>query len=170
MTHSIDEINALSRSEAAEMFAACCGATAWVDRMVAGRPYSSDEELLQVADLAWNATTAADWHEAFSHHPRIGEMESAAGQGERAKQWSRAEQAGLASSNIHDQMLLVNHAYEYKFGHIYVVYAAGKSGEDLLRLARERLKNDADTELEVAAKEQRKITNRRLRELLGEES
>ena len=60
----------------------------------------------------------------------------------------------------------VNTAYEAKFGYIYIVCATGRSGEELLALARQRLSNDPDTELRVAALEQFRITRLRLEKLL----
>jgi OHCU decarboxylase len=171
MTVSLDELNALPQSEAEELFSSVCGASSWIIEMARGRPYDSVDQLLAKADEAWASTGPDDWYEAFSHHPRIGEGESAAGQNARAKGWSEKEQALIrgASSNVFDQMSLVNRAYEEKFGFIYIVSAAGKSGDELLELARERLRNDTDTELRIAAGEQAKIMRLRLEKLFEEE-
>ena len=57
--------------------------------------------------------------------------------------------------------------YEQRFGFIYIVFATGKSAEEMLALAAERLENDPDVELRTAAEEQRKITQLRLDKLLG---
>jgi OHCU decarboxylase len=171
MTVTLDELNALPQSEAEELFRSACGASSWIIEMARGRPYESVDHLLAKADEAWASTGPDDWYEAFSHHPRIGEHQSAAEQDARAKGWSEKEQSQLkgASSNVFDQMSLVNRAYEEKFGFIYIVSAAGKSGDDLLELARERLRNDTDTELRIAAAEQAKITRLRLKKLFEEE-
>jgi 2-oxo-4-hydroxy-4-carboxy-5-ureidoimidazoline decarboxylase len=59
-----------------------------------------------------------------------------------------------------------NREYEERFGYIYIVFATGKSAEGMLALARERLRNDPDIELRVAAEEQRKIMRLRLDKLL----
>ncbi|HEV8215093.1 MAG TPA: 2-oxo-4-hydroxy-4-carboxy-5-ureidoimidazoline decarboxylase, partial [Gemmatimonadaceae bacterium] len=56
--------------------------------------------------------------------------------------------------------------YEERFGFIYIVCAAGRSASELLEFARKRMHNDRDTELRVAAEEQRKITRLRLEKLL----
>jgi len=45
----------------------------------------------------------------------------------------------------------------------------GKSAEDMLDLARKRLRNDPERELKIAAGEQGKITRLRLKRLLGSE-
>ena len=169
MTVSLDELNSMPREEAAELLRACCGATSWVNAMLDRRPYESATRLLDDADVAWATTSVEDWHEAFSHHPRIGEKPA---EGGRAAAWSEVEQkkVQLASSSVHDQMSLVNVAYERKFGHIYIVSAAGKTATELLSIARSRLKNDAGKELRIAAEEIRKITRLRLEKLIGIEA
>ena len=62
----------------------------------------------------------------------------------------------------------MNRAYEKRFGHIYIVCATGRSAEEMLALARERLRNDPGNELRIAAEEQRKITRLRLDKLLDQ--
>jgi len=161
VTVSLDELNSMPREEAAELLRSCCGATSWVNAMLDRRPYESATRLLDDADVAWATTSVDDWHEAFSHHPRIGEKSTGG--------WSEAEQKKIqmASSSTHDQMSLVNIAYERKFGHIYIVNAAGRAANDLLSIARSRLKNDPEKELRIAAEEVRQITRLRLEKLIG---
>jgi 2-oxo-4-hydroxy-4-carboxy-5-ureidoimidazoline decarboxylase len=55
-----------------------------------------------------------------------------------------------------------NAEYEAKFGHVYLVCASGRSGEELLKILRERLDNDPATELGVAGRELLKIAELRL--------
>jgi len=59
-----------------------------------------------------------------------------------------------------------NRAYARKFGYVFLICAAGKTSEEILDALRRRLPNDPDTELHVAAEEQRKITRLRLEKLL----
>ena len=61
----------------------------------------------------------------------------------------------------------MNREYERRFGYIYIVCATGKTAEEMLVLARQRLRNEPDVELGIAAEEQRKITRLRLEKLLG---
>ena len=61
-----------------------------------------------------------------------------------------------------------NQAYEARFGFIFIVCATGRSSEELLMLLNQRLQNDPETELRVAAEEQRKITRLRLEKLLNQ--
>jgi 2-oxo-4-hydroxy-4-carboxy-5-ureidoimidazoline decarboxylase len=171
MTVTLDELNSLPASEAADLFLSCCGSGVWAKEMVKGRPYGSIGKLLDTADRAWSAATPDEIREAFKHHPRIGESDSAAPQSATAKAWSKTEQSklNLASSNVHDQMSLVNSAYESRFGYTYIVSAMDKTADDMLGLARKRLRNDPERELKIAAGEQGKITRLRLKRLLGAE-
>ena len=66
------------------------------------------------------------------------------------------------------QLADANAEYERRFGYIYIVCATGKSAEEMLSIARARLQNDPDTEIRIAAEEQRKITRLRLEKLLTE--
>ena len=61
-----------------------------------------------------------------------------------------------------------NHEYEKKFGFIFIVCASGKSSDEMLSILRHRLQNEPETELTVAAQEQRKITRLRLERLLNQ--
>jgi len=167
---TLDKLNSLSSEHARELLRACCGATRWVDGMNARRPFVSIDAVFRASDDVWSALGADDWHEAFSHHPRIGERHAAVAQDARATDWSAEEQASVetAGESVQDELASVNRAYEQRFGHIYIVCAAGKSAGDLLAVARKRLGNAPDVELAVAADEQRKITHLRLQKLLTE--
>ena len=60
-----------------------------------------------------------------------------------------------------------NRAYESRFGHVFIVCASGRTASEILAILRERMNNDPETELQVAAREQQKITRLRLDGLLG---
>ena len=59
-----------------------------------------------------------------------------------------------------------NRRYEARFGHVFLISAAGRTAADVLAALRQRMENDPATELEVAAEEQRKITRLRLERML----
>ncbi len=136
--------------------------------MVARRPFFSRAAVLGAADDEWNVMGERDWLEAFAHHPRIGESAAAAGGSATARSWSASEQAavGMAADETRIGLARLNHEYESRFGFIYIVCATGRSADELMDLARRRMQNDRDTELRVAAEEQRKITRLRLEKLL----
>ena len=60
-----------------------------------------------------------------------------------------------------------NAEYEKRFGFIFIVFASGKTPDEILELLRQRLRNDRETELHNAAAEQMKITRLRLGRLLN---
>lgn len=170
MTTTVAELDAMSSDRAAQLLGDCCGSTRWVAAMIARRPFGSAERLLSASDLIWQSLGPDDWKEAFSHHPRIGEHRSAARQSERGASWAAGEQSGMGSAadGTREALVRANREYEQRFGHIYIVCASGKAGEEMLADATARLGNDPDTEMRVAAGEQGKITRLRLAKLLGQ--
>lgn len=168
MKESLERLNNLSAEEAEAELLKCCGSTLWARRMAGHRPFLDLQELLARADAVWWALDTEDWLEAFSRHPKIGEKEAERGQAEGARQWSEQEQAGTHSADEATRLSLSesNREYERKFGFIYIVCATGKNADEMLLILRERLQNDADTELRIAAEEQRRITHLRLQKLL----
>lgn len=159
--------------ELEEALRSCCGSTAWVRAMVDERlrnekTFSSLDVLKKRAGELWAGVTAKDWEEAFGCHPRIGEKKAQAAQTATSAAWSAGEQAKVAeaSAAVLDELRAVNRAYEEKFGRIYIVCATGRSAEEMLAIAKERMANDEKTELERAAEEQRKITELRLEKLV----
>ena len=141
------------------MLTGCCGSARWVDAMLARRPFGSMIGLVDSADSIWRGLSESDWREAFSHHPKIGDR-SAQG---AAKQ----EQSGAASASeaIILELADANREYETRFGCIFIICATGRSAESMLESLRARLRNDPQTEIRVAAEEQRKITHLRLKGL-----
>jgi allantoicase len=154
--HRVRLINAWTNSTARKRLLSCCGSTRWVERMMALRPFTSHEAMLDTADRVWRALPKDAWLEAFAAHPRIGER--------TADQQASAEQAGTsaASDETLADLARLNREYEAKFGHIYIVCATGKSAEQMLALARERLANDPAKEIAIAAEEQLAITRLRI--------
>jgi 2-oxo-4-hydroxy-4-carboxy-5-ureidoimidazoline decarboxylase len=159
-------LNGLPGAEARRELLTCCTSERWTDGVAAGRPYLSMIALLDssnkvVADLAVD-----DLRAALHGHPRIGDR---AGAGHDDRDWSRREQAGVTTSDEAVQQGLAegNAAYERRFGHIYLVCAAGRSGAELLAVLRDRLGNDPDTEWAVVRAELSKINALRLARLLG---
>jgi 2-oxo-4-hydroxy-4-carboxy-5-ureidoimidazoline decarboxylase len=168
----LNELNAMPVNDAADRFRSCCGSSRWVDAMVARRPFESTTAVFAAADEIWDDCTEDDWLEAFSHHPRIGAKSGVEKQNNQAKSWSRGEQESVeqAPNAIRGELEQVNREYESRFGHIYIVSAAGKSADELLAIAKRRLGNEPSAELRVAAEEQGKITRSRLGKLLGVET
>jgi 2-oxo-4-hydroxy-4-carboxy-5-ureidoimidazoline decarboxylase len=158
------ELNEAPPDEVRAILLRACGSSRWVDRMMARRPFANDSKLLFAARNEWFGLTEADWLEAFSHHPRIGDRDALEARVPKTHDLSSQEQAGIASA--HEDVLTAlaqaNHDYFDKFGFTFIVCATGKSAEEMLALLRERLPHDRATELRLAAEEQAKITALRL--------
>ncbi|PKL74922.1 MAG: OHCU decarboxylase, partial [Candidatus Melainabacteria bacterium HGW-Melainabacteria-1] len=71
-----------------------------------------------------------------------------------------------ASEETLSQLAEYNARYQEKFGFIFIVCATGKTADEMLELLKQRLPHDTETELRIAAGEQRKITRLRLEKLL----
>jgi 2-oxo-4-hydroxy-4-carboxy-5-ureidoimidazoline decarboxylase len=86
----------------------------------------------------------------------------------REQEWSRREQAGARDADAATAAALVeaNVAYEERFGHVFLIFATGKSAGEMLAAARERLHHDATTERAVVRAELKKITRLRVERLL----
>jgi len=160
MSEDLGRFNALPAGEAAALLSPCCGSRAWARRMAEGRPFQGLADLQEKSDRIWQSLDGEDWREAFAAHPRIGE---------KGSRWSEVEQAGARGADAQTLAGLIeaNRVYETRFDHIFIVCATGKSAAEMLGLLRARLDNDSETELRIAAEEQRKITNLRLEKLFS---
>ena len=161
-------MNSLPREGAEGELLKCCGSTRWAREVASRRPFESAEELMKTADEVWWDLDATDWLEAFSRHPKIGGRKAAAGQTRQEQAWSAGEQSGMSEADAaaREELARLNEVYAEKFDHIFIVCATGRTAAEMLALLRERLKNDAETEIRVAAEEQRRITRLRLQKLL----
>lgn len=127
------------------------------------------DDLIAKADRVWWTLASRDWLEAFHSHPKIGEQKAAAATSLDAQKWSADEQSGIRDSTQKTMEALaeLNRAYEEKFGYIFIVCASGKTSEEMLAILRSRLGNGPDQELRIAAAEQARITQLRLRRLVA---
>jgi 2-oxo-4-hydroxy-4-carboxy-5-ureidoimidazoline decarboxylase len=167
---TLTEFNNLPRPEAAIALEKCCGAARWVELMMKGFPFASEAELFEKAGETWfNECREQDRLEAFTHHPKIGDVESLGKKFAATKDWAGSEQSGVKRARPDTIIKLAegNGAYEKKFGFIFIVCATGKTADEMLALLEQRLPNDYDTELKIAAAEQAKITRIRLEKLLA---
>ena len=167
---TLTELNNLPKPALAEALQKCCGSTAWVENMVARFPVSDVETLMDEAKNQWNSLAEADWHEAFTHHPKIGgDVEALRAKFASTSTWAEGEQASVqqASQETLEALAAGNTEYDKKFGYIFIVCATGKSAEEMLALLQARLTNKLEVEILIAAGEQDKITRIRLEKLLA---
>lgn len=161
-------LNTLPEAEARAALTRCCGSPAWVEGMMRQRPFSSEEQLHTVAQALWAAQPPAEIRLAFTHHPRIGDLDSLRQRFASTALWSGQEQAGVqgADEAVLRALAEGNTAYEARFGTIFIVCATGLSAEQLLERLRARLHNPPEQELALAAAEQGRILTIRLNKLL----
>ena len=165
---TLADVNALPARAAQPLFAACCGAPAWVSAMLACRPYSSLADMQKISDEICAQLSPDQWLAAFAHHPRIGEERAAADVSDTAQQWSAGEQsAAVMGDDGQDELRELHRQYEQRFGYIFIICASGRSADEILESLRTRMDNAPDAELRAAAEEQRKIARLRLEKLVG---
>jgi allantoicase len=164
----IERFNRVPRGHARKALLDCCGSKKWVKRMLGQRPFASEDQLLDAADKTWKGLDREDWLAAFRHHPPIGGKAAKRKQSPKARRWSEGEQSAAqkGSPETLAELAAANRTYEAAFGNVFLICAAGKTSQEILRNLQQRLSNDPETELRVAAEEQRKITRLRLEKLL----
>jgi 2-oxo-4-hydroxy-4-carboxy-5-ureidoimidazoline decarboxylase len=164
-----EELNNLPEKEAFEELIKCCGSTRWATNVNQSRPFEDATALRKVADTIWRACGEQDYLEAFTHHPKIGDVKSLEKKFASTAQWASGEQKSVenASTTTIEKLAALNEAYFSNFGFIFIVCATGKSAEEMLELMEARMHNSYADELKIAAAEQHKITIIRLNKLLS---
>ena len=168
MSDKLEELNQARQATAESALLSCCGSRRWAQKMAEARPFADVAALLNQAGQIWENLETENWLEAFAAHPKIGAKKAVPHQSAQSAEWSQGEQSGTntATDSVRAELEEANRLYEEKFGFIFIVCATGKSAEEMFEICRQRLNNDADTEIRVAADEQRKITEIRLKKLL----
>ena len=166
---NLSELNQLPADDAHRAFIKCCGSSGWASQMVQARPFATVEELMNAADEVWWSLTEDDWLEAFGAHPKIGDIDSLREKYSSTRSWSEDEQSGVQSApeEVLQRLAEANDEYEEKFGYIFIVCATGKSAAEMLEILEDRLPNDPDDEIEIAAGQQAEITRLRLGRLVS---
>ncbi|WP_405867884.1 MULTISPECIES: 2-oxo-4-hydroxy-4-carboxy-5-ureidoimidazoline decarboxylase [unclassified Streptomyces] len=161
----------LARFNVLEEFAAfaalreACASTAWAKRLLAARPYATTEDLFTASDAAMAELGTADLAEAMAGHPPIGRPKP-------GDPTSAREQRGMAgaSEELKEEMLELNLAYQDRFGHVFLICATGRTGEQMRDAVKERIGNSPEQEREIVRAELGKINRIRLARLVEEEA
>jgi 2-oxo-4-hydroxy-4-carboxy-5-ureidoimidazoline decarboxylase len=166
---TLQELNQATPSVFQDNLFKCCGSKTWVEAMETMRPFSDKIDLLDKADTCWFKCKKKDWMEAFTHHPRIGDVESLREKFAATAAWASGEQGKVkeASEQVIQELKRLNDAYFDEFGFIFIVFATGKSAQEMLSILKERIENDLVEEIINAMMEQCKITKLRLEKLLS---
>jgi 2-oxo-4-hydroxy-4-carboxy-5-ureidoimidazoline decarboxylase len=154
----LNELNSLSPEEAQQRLYSCFASHKWGRLVAEGRPYADLDALFVAAERAWSELEPRDWSEALAGHPRIGERGgSSPGASEREQGAVRT-----ADDEVLVQLAEENRRYEARFGHVFLIAAAGRGADEILGAMRKRIGNDPVTEAQTAAAEHRKIARLRM--------
>lgn len=158
----LDRFNGLPPAAAQEALLACCASPGWASRVADHRPFPTSADLVVAGVAVFDELTWPDLAAVLASHPRIGERPS--GDSTEAA-WSRREQSDVQGADA--ELAEANRAYEERFGHLFLIFASGRSAGEILAAARGRLGNDEETERRVVRGELRKIVELRLERLVA---
>lgn len=163
-TVSLHRINQFSLSEAEQWFSQCCAAPTWYKAMAKARPYIDKSEIKHLAQDIWLTCDQQDFLTAFEAHPMIGDVNSLREKYAATKAIASNEQQGAteADEQVLQALADANHQYLARHGFIFIICATGLSADTMLDALQLRLGNSTATEIQLAAKEQIKITLLRL--------
>lgn len=166
---TVRELDTAPPGQARELLTACCGASPWVEAMLAARPFGDRERLLAAADRAWAALSESELTQAIERHPRLGESRTRGALTARERSWSAGEQSGVGAADdaAREALARGNEAYERRFGHTFILCATGLGPAEVLAALEARLANDERTERAITARELHRITRLRLEKLLA---
>jgi 2-oxo-4-hydroxy-4-carboxy-5-ureidoimidazoline decarboxylase len=163
-TPGLARFNALEEHAATAALHEACASAEWGRRLLAGRPYATVDDLLAASDAAMAELTAEDLAEAMAGHPSIGRPKP-------GDPTSAREQRGMAgaSDELKAEMLELNLAYQEKFGHVFLICATGRTGEQMRDAVKERIGNAPEREREIVRTELGRINRIRLTRLVEED-
>lgn len=163
---TLAEFNALPADAAERELLACNPAPRFAREVAAGRPYPS---ALALAEQAATVAGGLSWDEvgtALTAHPRIGQRVS----GDSAEATSsRREQAGVddATDDVRTALEDGNRAYEERFGHVFLIRAAGRGPAELLAELTRRRDDDEPAERAETTAQLAEITRLRVERMVS---
>ncbi|MFC8074096.1 2-oxo-4-hydroxy-4-carboxy-5-ureidoimidazoline decarboxylase [Streptomyces sp. NPDC057307] len=161
----LTRFNTSSDSAALAALHEVCASTAWGSELLAHRPYATADALFAASDTATAGLTADDLAEAMAGHPPIGRPKP-------GDPTSAREQRGMAgaSDELKAELLDLNLAYQDRFGHVFLICATGRTGEQMRDAVRIRIGNPPEQERAVVRTELGKINRIRLTRLVQEDA
>ncbi|MEU9291725.1 2-oxo-4-hydroxy-4-carboxy-5-ureidoimidazoline decarboxylase [Streptomyces sp. NPDC048275] len=161
---SLARFNALEEQAAYAALHEVCASSAWVRGLLARRPYATPDALFAASEAVMAELTTADLAEAMAGHPPIGRPKP-------GDPTSSREQRGMAgaSADLKAEMLELNLAYQEKFGHVFLICATGRTGEQMRDAVKDRIGNSPEQEREIVRSELGKINRIRLSPLVQQE-
>ncbi|MGN5734666.1 2-oxo-4-hydroxy-4-carboxy-5-ureidoimidazoline decarboxylase [Arthrobacter psychrochitiniphilus] len=157
----LEDFNSAEPAELISVLKPCIDIERWVSEIIDARPFSTNAELLYCARTAAEPFTDEEVASAMAHHPRIGERATGAG---AEATLSRQEQSGVdpADQEIATALAEGNRAYEAKFDQVFLIRAAGRSPQEIIKTLHQRMENTAAEEALIVAQQLREIAVLRL--------
>lgn len=163
---NVTEFNEATERRVLDDLQACCPISSWGDQLSGERPFPSAEVLVARAD-----SLAEEWQTeavmtAIASHARLGAKPKGTDQNSAH---SRREQSGLGglAPEVSERLVALQAAYLERFGHIFLVRAAGRGPEEILGILEERMQHTPEQEARIAKDELRQIALLRLQGLFG---
>ncbi|MEK5324005.1 2-oxo-4-hydroxy-4-carboxy-5-ureidoimidazoline decarboxylase [Aeribacillus sp. FSL M8-0254] len=163
----IEQVNQLSAAEFIEKLGGIFEDSTWVaEKAEKFRPFSSVQSLFsKIAEIV----DQADEHEKLAlirNHPALGART-------KMTRFSQTEQqkAGLQklTDEEFDRLLKLNETYMEKFQFPFILAVRGKTKQEIFASIEQRIKNNAEAEIEQAIAEIKKIAYFRLKDIVKEE-
>ena len=144
---STDTLNALSADEFVDEVAPLFeGGRAFLQRLAAARPFTSDHAFLTAAREVARTMPEADQIELLNAHPAIGADPEAISPASFEEQ-GYGEKAEDETDPVADELAMLNEVYEQRFGFRYVVFVAGRPRSAIAELMEASMRNDRPAEL-----------------------
>lgn len=162
----VGAVNALPLETLVERLYASCHlpVRSFAEAVAARRPFGSLDDLIAVAQDNVDELTAEQVVLAHTGLDRIGIRIVG---DDHESRWSRDEESGIRDDeDTQRAFTAANEAYEQRFGHVFLISATGRSGEEILAELRRRTANDDATETETIKGELRKLVAIRLPKML----
>jgi 2-oxo-4-hydroxy-4-carboxy-5-ureidoimidazoline decarboxylase len=162
---ALEEFNEQPADQAVEALRSCNAAPRFAAELRAGRPYPDVDALVARAERVARELPWAEVAEALAAHPRIGDRVEGTTAEARA---SRREQSSMQAADdaVRAELVEGNRAYQARFGHVFLIRAAGRSPQEMLAELRRRLGNDETVERAEVTEQLAQITALRVRGLL----
>jgi 2-oxo-4-hydroxy-4-carboxy--5-ureidoimidazoline (OHCU) decarboxylase/GNAT superfamily N-acetyltransferase len=129
------------------------GAPRFVDRLVANRPFESDDDFVGIARRIARELPDVEAIELVNAHPRIGAGAASLSVMSSAEQIiggdGDGEQAG-EEPWVAEELAILNDAYERIFGFRFTVFVAGRPKAQIIPLIEAGLRNEREVELRRA--------------------
>lgn len=161
MYESIEDFNQASAEDVRAAIRVCAPIDSWAEVVEQRRPFASCQELMEFADSTARQWSGGDVLSAIASHAQLGKKPKGA---DANSAHSRREQSsmGQVATDTQDRLIELQGQYLERFGHIFLIRAAGRSAEQILEALECRLERTPAEEVLTTADELRQIALLRL--------